>query len=705
MPKITFDVLHLDYETFSEVNLLKTGTHPYAMHKSTDVNCLGWAFNKEEPTLWIPGMPIPKSVRRHIESDGAIFAWNAMFERLITKYVMVKKYGWPEPAIEQYYCVMVMAMAMGLPGKLDKAAPAVGIDLRKDPVGHRAMMRLCKPRKPTKSDPSLRFTRDKYKAMFEAQDAYCLQDVRVEQGILDRVVLLKKSEQAFWWRDQHIQDRGCRVDVALVGKSYALIEKELKNLNARMRRVTGEMVSTVNATKQLVDWLKAGGVAWPENTNPSVDKDNVERLLMRDDLSDEQREAIEIRKEAAKTSTAKLERALSQLCRDGTVKGQLQFHGAGTGRDGARGLQLQNLPRPSKNTVVKEAIADILNDYDLDLIRTFHGNPMQVIADILRGIIIAKKGKKLWTRDLSQIEARMTFYLAGQHDKVQAFRDYDAKIGPDIYIIAAAGIYGMPASTIGDKDERRQVGKVSSLALGFLGGAGAFGSMAKLYRLDLDPLFDTAWHLIDDEQRDRALKGWKERGRSSGMKKRHWLAAEAVKLKWREENPEVVDYAKALEQAAIEAMIRPGETIWAGLIGYRKTGSWLRCILPSGRSLFYAFPRLTNVKTPWGTTRKGIRFWAQDGVTKQWREFAMYPGLNIQNVVQAASRDVMFEAVERCEDAGYLNILRIHDEGVFETDEDEGDDDEFHALFVQPPAWAPGLPIAADGWTGKRYRK
>ena len=172
-------VLHLDYETYSEEDLIKAGAHKYAMHESTELLNAGWAFDDDEPVLWIPGMPCPPEIVEHVINGGMVAAWNANFERLMWQYVAGPKYGWLVPKLEQYDCIMVRAMAMNMPGKLENAAPAFGLPIRKDDVGARTMKQLCKPRKTTKKNPDRRFTREKYPEKFAILDHYVLQDVRV----------------------------------------------------------------------------------------------------------------------------------------------------------------------------------------------------------------------------------------------------------------------------------------------------------------------------------------------------------------------------------------------------------------------------------------------------------------------------------------------------------------------------------------------
>jgi DNA polymerase len=706
--------LHLDFETFSETDLPDVGAHKYAMHDSTEVLCLAWAFDDDEPTLWLPGMPCPPEIEEHVLMGGEVHAWNANFERLIWQYVMGPKHGWPVPALRQYRCIMVRAMAMNMPARLEQAAPAFGLEIRKDDVGSRTMKQLCKPRKPTKKLAGTRFTPenapDKFKILYE----YCLQDVRVEQGIAKRVIKLIPFEQELWFLDQTINDRGIMVDMDLVAKAEKICTEEKELLEFELRQVTDVRVSTLGAVKQLKEFVNRRCADELSDIQiEGCDKETLENVLGRDDVPDDVRRAIEIRLEAGKASIAKLKSFTDRVCKDGRIKGSLQYHGATqTGRWAARGVQLQNLPRPdlALKTDVPFAIKCIKAGWSRADIAAFFGPPITVVADCLRGMLCAPEGRVLRSRDLTGIEARMLPWLAGAEEAIAAFFEFDKGTGADNYKVAASQIYNIPIEEV-TKDQR-QVGKVAVLALGFGGGAAAFAKMAKVYRIDLAAIYDTVFGVTSPDNRQRALDGWKDRGRKSGIRKTAWLTAEMVKLTWRENNPEIVEFWYDLERAAINAVENPGKKFMAGeFIMFRMTGSFLRCKLPSGRSIFYPYPRVEWKQTPWGKQKATLVFKANDSFTRKWSDQHYYGGLGAENVTQAAARDVMAAAIVRTEAAGYENVLSVHDEGVAETDEDFGSEEEFHELFVTPEPWMLpkgnrlGLPIAASGWEDVIYKK
>lgn len=700
--------LHLDWETYCDLDLTKVGAHKYAEHSSCEILNAGWAFGDDEPQLWLPGMPCPPEIIEHVQAGGEIHAWNANFERLIWMHVGARM-GWHAvPDLRQYRCIMVRAMAMNMPARLEHAAPAFGLEMRKDDVGKRTMMQLCKPRQPTKKNPDLRFTRENAPEKFAILDRYVLQDVRVEQGIGKRVVKLIPSEQELWFIDQIINDRGIMVDMDLVEKAERICNEEKKALEEELRLVTDGHVTSIGAVKQLKTYVNAQGFELE-----GCDKEKLETFLTRDDLTPEVQRAVEIRLEAGKASIAKMAAFTARVCKNGRIKGSLQFHGATqTGRWAARGVQLQNLPKPDPalKTDVMAAIAAIKRGYNRHDIAALFGPPISVVADCLRGMLCAPEGRVLRSRDLTGIEARMLPWLAGAHEVIAAFFEFDKGTGHDNYKVAAAQIYNIPIEQV--TKEQRAVGKIAVLALGFGGGAAAFAKMAKVFRLDLATIYDTVFGIATPFNREKALDGWKSRGNKSGIRKKAWLTAEMIKLAWRDANPEIVQFWWDLEEAAINAVENPGKTFRAGeFITFKKSGSFLRCKLPSGRSIFYPYPRVEWRKTPWGKQKAVLVFKANDTFTRKWSDQEYYGGKGAENVTQASASDVMRFSIITTEEAGYENVLSVHDEGVAETDEDFGSEEEFHERFTTPPPWSLpqgnrlGLPIAASGWTDDRYKK
>jgi DNA polymerase len=692
--------LHIDLETRSAVDLKKTGVYVYAEDPTTDVWCAAYAVDDEPVQLWTPGMSCPDAVLDAVMNDWPIVAHNANFEMALWAGVLGPKHGWPLPEVQQWRCTMAMALAMALPGSLDNAAATLGLDTRKDVKGYGIMMRMAKPRK-VNPDGSIVWWNEPER--LADLYAYCKQDVEVERELEKRLMPLSKSELDLWHLDQVINSRGVHVDEKLCLAAKAIVAQTQARLDAEMKAVTDYNVGACSNAVQLAQWVRAKGFP-----NESIAKDQIELLLARDDLPPDVRRALELRREAAKASVAKIDSLLAGMQRDKRSRGLLQYHAASTGRWGGRRFQPQNIKRPKLKNV-DLAIEAVLHG-DVDVIDMMYGEPLSVVGDCLRGMIRAAPGNKIIAADYANIEGRVLAWLAGEDWKLQAFRDFDAGTGPDIYKITAAEILGVrPEDVTGE--QRQGYGKVPELALGYEGGPGAFQTMARGYGVDVGSTIDQLKARVSLDVLERAEGGWLSRGKMSGMSEVNWRAAEIIKLRWRDRHKATVKLWKALKEAGLAALESPGLTIEVGRLKLRKVGSFLWLRLPSGRALCYPYPKIVQKKTSWldsdgnpifqpTFTYKGV-----DSYTRKWTDCYAYGGLWAENVTQAVARDLMAEGVKRLEEAGYPVILTVHDEVVSEVPESFGSVDEFCEIMTELPAWAAGCPVAAEGWAGERYRK
>jgi DNA polymerase len=533
---------------------------------------------------------------------------------------------------------------------------------------------------------------------------YCIQDVRTEMAVDQRVLPLSPAEQELWLLDQEINSRGVYIDQTLCHAAKRLVGCAESRLDKELAKLTDFAVTGVSNTGQLTTWLRAKGL-----DIPGVAKDVIEGLLVRDDLDPVVRRAVEIRQEGGKTSVAKIDAMLARRQKDGRMRGNLQFHGAATGRWAGRGAQLQNLPRPSNEDDKQPMIDAILESKDDRLIEALYGNTLTVVADCIRGMITAAPGKQLFVADFSAIEARVNAWLAGESRVLDAFDAFDRGKGPDLYKVAASDIYNRKPDQISKPE--RQVGKVALLALGYQGGPGAFAKMAKGYGLDIATAAIPVRAAATLENIEKANKGWKDRGAKTGMGEARWMTAELIKLAWRDRNSRIVAMWHALEDAAIEAVANPGKQVGTGKIDYKRVGSFLFCRLPSGRVLIYPYPTLKRFPAPWTddngkpVMRDGLVYKGVNSVTRQWSEQHFYGGLACENVVQAVARDCMVNGMMNVAKAGYPIVLTVHDEVVAERPLGEGSLEEFEALMVAPAPWMKGLPLAAEGYVSERYKK
>lgn len=660
--------LHLDWETRSACDLKVAGLDNYAKHETTDIWIASYAFDEEPVLVWNRGEPCPQRIIDHVKSGGVVIGHNVAFEIALWTHVAVPKYDWPELKPEQCVCTMALAYSMSLPGALENAAAAVGLSATKDMAGHRVMMQLAKP----KTIDPLTWHDDPEKIAKLIQ--YGKQDVEVERALHKRLIALPKSEQALWLLDHKINNRGIYVDRPAVKAAIKVVESEQKRLNDEMRRVTNNAVATCTATGQLGDWIRYRGV-----TMPGVAKADVLDALKDDDLPADVRTALRLRQEAAKTSTAKLKKMIESASEDGRLRGMFQYWGAATGRWAARKVQLHNLPRPKLKQPDIERVVDVLRGPmkvadKARLIEMLFGAPLDVISSCLRAMLCAAPGRELIAADFANIEGRVIAWLAGEDWKLQAFRDFDAGIGHDIYKLTYGRSFGVDPATV--NGDQRQIGKTQELLLGFQGGIGAIRRGAGA---------------LVESMPDAELQSWVDRWRSSHTKVVKW---------WYE-----------LEDAAIRAVQHPGEVFGVGAPGrvskFKVNGSFLWCKLPSGRNLCYPYAKLRPIETPWGTIKEQVHYMTVDSLSNKWVETHSYGGKFAENITQAVARDLLAEAMKRVEVAGYPVCLHVHDELVCEVDATAPPDTlhRIETLMQQLPPWAAGLPVATEGWRGTRYRK
>jgi DNA polymerase len=346
-------MLHIDFETRSACDLKKSGVHVYARHPSTEVLCLSFAIDDGPEEILTDFKPeFMWELFDAIQSGADVFAHNAAFEHTIWNEVGVKKYGWDPLPLEQIHCTMAMCYALSLPGSLDDASAAVGLDHRKDMQGHRVMMQLSKPKK-IHADGRIEWVEDAEK--FKKLLSYCKNDVVVERELHRRLLKLSQSEREMWILDQKINGRGIKVDLDSARKAIAMVELEQERLDEEMKRVTENKVGGCTKVSQLTEWILDQGFSID-----GVAKADIVELLKTPELPENVKQALLLRQEAAKSSTRKLQAMINSACGDSRIRGTLQYHVASTGRWGGRLVQPHNMPRPSVPQSVIDEIFAIL---------------------------------------------------------------------------------------------------------------------------------------------------------------------------------------------------------------------------------------------------------------------------------------------------------------------------------------------------------
>lgn len=667
---------HLDIETRSTVDLKGAGLHRYFEDATTDVLIVRWKLGDLEgglADLLFDGLTHPLFM--HVTTGGIVAGHNIAFDREGWNTKIAPFYGWPTITIEQSDCTQARCAAIAAPQALEAAGKALNLKITKDTEGHRLMMRMCKPKK-RHEDGSLEW--HETPEQIGRLSAYCAQDVLSECEI-DRVVPpLSPSERRVWQLDQHINARGVRLDADMIGRALGVAE--IANLKAaeRIFELTDGEVQRTTETAKIVSWLNARGIP-----ATSIAKSEHEELLIRADLFDDPvaREVIELRRASAKSSVAKYRSMEKSLCRDGRSRGTLNYHGASTGRWAGRLWQPQNLPRILDYAGDVRTLHTVLASTDdprqaYDLAAMMFDNPLEILSRALRSMIVAAPGKTLIGGDYSNIEGRVNAWLAGETWKVNAFADYDAGTGDDLYVLAYGRAFNIIPSQV--TKEQRQIGKVMELSMGYQGGVRAFQKMGANYAVS-----------VSDERADE------------------------LKHAWRDAHPAIVSSWWELQDAAISAVRNPGVKVpcLSGRVQYMVKHGILWCRLPSGRALSYIGPRIVNQVyindegEEEVTDRPAVGFMGLNSTTKKWEMQRLYGGLQCENIVQATARDILVEGMFRLEDAGYPLILTVHDENITEVPEGFGSPEELAELMSVIPEWAEGLPVAVSPWEDARYVK
>ncbi|MEE9366989.1 MAG: DNA polymerase [Dehalococcoidales bacterium] len=658
--------VHLDFETRSVIDLKKQGMHRYAEDPSTEVLCLAYAFDDGPVQLWHRGHPDvtisnpPDDLLSFVGDRRTVLeAHNANFERCIWAN-SGQRMGWPLIADHQWRCTAAKAASHNLPRKLEHVSHALNLAVKKDIEGHRLMLKLSKPRKPTKHNDAL--WHEKPEELARVWE-YCKDDVVVERLLSYRLDDLPFTELEVFRADMQINQRGIACDRAMIAQALTIIDETVKQLNHELLILTTGRVQAASQREKLLLWLNWKGVKIYDMQGTTIDL-AIDMILSGGmPVPPEALRALEIYRAVNRTSTAKYETMRLYCCRDGRIRGTLLYHGAGqTGRWSGRGVQTHNFPR-GKIKDMDSACDDVLTG-DKTWLETLYGDPMEFLSWTLRGALIAGEGKDLIVADYRAIEARVTFWHANDQIGLDVFRR-----GEDIYKFTAAEIYKVLYDAI--TEDQRQMGKQAVLGLGFGMGWVKFKETCASYGIE-----------ITDEFAQMVVKAFR--------KKYH----------------KVVSFWYDCERAAILAVENPGKAYRVNRIMYGCKDGFLFCRLPSGRKLAYYDPKIQMKETPWGEMRPALTFMGTDAKTHKWVRQHTYGGKEFENIVQGTARDLLAAAILRAEDTGrYPIILSVHDEPIAEVDEGTGSVEEFESILTISPTWADGLPIGAKGWRGKRYKK
>lgn len=655
--------LSIDLETYSSVDLKKSGVYPYAESSDFEILLFAYAVNEGEVQVVdiVCGEEVPDEILQALTDDTVTkWAYNCQFERVCLSYWLRKNYpqyfssySIAEDFVGNYLdptswkCSRIWGAYMGLPLSLKGIGAVLKLNEQKMEEGSDLIKYFCKPCRPTKKNGgrtrNLPMHNPEKWALFKK---YNKRDVEVELAIKEK--LAKFPVPDFVWDeyhlDQEINDRGILLDMHFVEQAIKVDAQTKVYLRSKMQEQTG--LENPNSVVQMKGWLSDNGVQ-----AESLDKKAVKKLIS--DSEDRIADVLSYRQQLAKSSVSKYTAMQNAVCADGRARGMFQFYGANrSGRWAGRLIQLQNLPQNHMDDL--EEARNLVRDSNFAALEMLYDNIPNVLSELIRTAFIPKPGYKYIVSDFSAIEARVLSFLAGEQWRVDVF-----KAGKDIYCESASQMFGVPVVKNGINGHLRQKGKIAELALGYGGSVGALKAMGAL---DMGLSEDELQPLVNA---------------------------------WRSSNPHITQLWWDIDAAVKKAVMYKTSVQSHGFKIYYKSGM-LFIDLPSGRRLVYVKPRM-------GTNQFGSDSVTYEGInTGKWTRIESYGPKFVENIVQAVSRDILAYAMKtlsHCFICGH-----VHDELIIECSPDVSLSAVCEHMGRTPP-WISGLLLRADGYECNFYQK
>lgn len=643
--------LAIDIETYSSVSLQKCGVYAYAESLDFEILLFGYAFD-EEPVNVIDLTidELPKDIEEAIYDPNILkTAFNASFER-----TCLSAYFGRQTPPEQWSCTAVMARELGLPSSLEAVGAVLGLpaDKQKSSTGKALIRYFSIPCKPTKvNGQRTRNLPEHDMARWNLYKEYNGQDVIAERAIRKKLSRfnMTDTEQALWVHDQHINDRGVRID-RVFAKQAVEIDKVIKDrLFQEAKKITG--LENPKSTSQLKEWIENKAGIEVESLN----KKNIQAV--RDDAAmaivDK---VLDIRAGLSKTSTEKYNAMLRTVGTDGRIRGLTQFYGASrTGRWAGRLVQMQNLPQNKMPDRDLDIARQLVRSGDIGTLEMCFDDVSGTLSQLIRTAFIPKLGCRFIVADFSAIEARVLAWLANESWRMEVFNTHGK-----IYESSAEQMFHLPPGSVKKGNPMRQKGKIAELALGYGGSVGALKSIGALdmgiEESELKPLVNS----------------------------------------WRAANPAITKLWWDTDAAARRTIQTQEPTILPHGMGFYKKGPLLKLVLPNGRELSYVKPAIIDGNITYEGTLQ---------TSGAWGRIESYGPKLVENMVQATARDCLAMAIDRLEKAGFPVVFHVHDEVICEVPIGVSSAKELGAIMSETIDWAKELPLRADAYECEYYRK
>lgn len=643
--------LHIDIETYCELDLSKVGVYAYASHPSFEILLLAYAYNNDPVTcIDLLSEDIPLSVLMDLESSAVVkVAHNAAFEM-----ICLKEYLLLDIQSEQWECTMVMALQQGLPASLAQVGSVLSLEQQKMLAGTALINYFSKPCKPTRMN-SNRIRNlpmhdiEKWEVFIE----YCSMDVEVEQAIFRKLSTLAQPlfEKDIYVLDQEINRRGILVD-HIFAENASYMDSLISDANKEeLQKITG--MSNPKSTPQFKQYLSSKGFEVKSFT-----KDTGPKLL--ESVKDEEvKRAIILKLSLSKSSVAKYDAMLRADSGDHRMRGMFQYYGGNrTGRWAGRLVQLQNLPQ---NHIEELDLArDLVLNKDSEMLEYLFDGVPRALSELIRTAFIAKEGHKFIVADYSAIEARVIAWLAKEKWRMDVFNTHGK-----IYEASASQMFKVPIEEVTKGSPLRQKGKVAELALGYGGGIVALKQMKALEMG------------ITEEELPKIVKLWRT---SSKNIYKLWYDVEGLAM-------------DAIENPTKKYKLKQ-ENVF-----FKMSGLALIVTLPSGRFLCYQNAKI--VSSPKGPK---IEYNNLNQTSKKWERTDTWGGKLVENITQAIARDCLAFAMLRLNKQGYEIVGHVHDEVIIEAPIEANVEDVCVSMSAQLP-WAQDLYLTADGYETTYYKK
>jgi DNA polymerase len=393
--------LHLDLETFSEVDIRDVGAYRYAFDNSTCILVAGMAFDQEEPVVWDCTMSDCEDWELEefhpywdaLEDPSVlIYAFHAAFEMAILQALCWKTWGVRCPDLRRFRCVQSLARRAALPAKLETLGEALDLPFKKDNKGKALIKKfsmLQPAKKPTKKYPQglppRRIRPEDEPEAFAEFCEYCRGDVKAEQGASHRLAYFDDPiNSANYSLDAVINARGVTVNLDALRHAQKLIEEETEIVSAKFRALCGFEV-TQNA--KLLEWTKEAGYEFENLQAETIDTFLEDYELIPDEQADSVVNALRLKQSIAYASIKKV-KAMIECAgpHDNRIRGMLNHHGATTGRWTSSLVQFQNLKRPTVK-FTEDAYREICNGISREMLELCYGPVLEVISSCIRHFV------------------------------------------------------------------------------------------------------------------------------------------------------------------------------------------------------------------------------------------------------------------------------------------------------------------------------